>query len=168
MAFAIATVAVAAFSPMSAQALSDEADHLDSAGVALLDDAIDALSEGDDERYEFLLDQAFDGSVWLPLPTVIALGDREVGDIVAWSQILDGDSEEILDTAFDVIEHERDAAAERPRIAIEAIQLPISERVTASIGVSIGAASEVSDTIGRADGALYEAKRAGRNCVAAA
>ena len=63
---------------------------------------------------------------------------------------------------------EADAAGERIRAAIEAIELPIDDRVTASIGVSIGPASDIEATIERADSALYRAKENGRNQVALA
>jgi len=59
-------------------------------------------------------------------------------------------------------------AGERIRAAIQAIELPIPERITVSIGVSIGPTSEINETIERADTALYDAKQNGRNRVALA
>ena len=59
-------------------------------------------------------------------------------------------------------------AGERIRAAVEAIDLPVDEHITVSIGVSIGPASQISDTLERADGALYAAKEGGRNRVALA
>lgn len=64
------------------------------------------------------------------------------------------------------------ARAEQLRRAIEAARfapLPPSRAVTASLGVARAAADEALwDLVARADGALYEAKRGGRNrtCVA--
>jgi diguanylate cyclase (GGDEF)-like protein len=66
--------------------------------------------------------------------------------------------------------------AERVRAAIAAATIPLIEgageiQVTASIGVASlpGLAADASDLIAAADGALYEAKRTGKNrvCVAA-
>jgi diguanylate cyclase (GGDEF)-like protein len=66
--------------------------------------------------------------------------------------------------------------AERVRAAIAATPIPLVEgageiRVTASVGVATlpGVAANASDLIAAADGALYEAKRTGKNrvCVAA-
>lgn len=68
----------------------------------------------------------------------------------------------------DTTQAEAEAAGERLRAAIERIELPIPDRITASIGVSIGPASAISDTIERADAALYNAKELGRNRVASA
>ncbi len=65
----------------------------------------------------------------------------------------------------DVTPGEAVSAGERARAAISAIQLPIRERITVSIGVSIGAAEHIGDTIKRADAALYDAKAAGRDRV---
>ncbi len=59
-------------------------------------------------------------------------------------------------------------AGERIRAAVETIDLPVEAHITVSIGVSIGPASMISDTLERADGALYAAKEAGRNRVALA
>ncbi len=59
-------------------------------------------------------------------------------------------------------------AGERIRAAVEAIELPVDQHITVSIGVSIGPASMISNTLERADGALYAAKEAGRNRVALA
>jgi diguanylate cyclase (GGDEF)-like protein/PAS domain S-box-containing protein len=60
------------------------------------------------------------------------------------------------------------SAAERLRRAIEALEAAASARVTVSIGVTslVSADSEIETLIDRADQALYEAKRAGRNKVA--
>lgn len=66
----------------------------------------------------------------------------------------------------DTNESEALAAGERIRAAIEQIDLPIDDTVTASIGVSIGSASDITGTIERADEALYVAKESGRNRVA--
>lgn len=63
------------------------------------------------------------------------------------------------------------AVAERIRLAVANIQLSYSGRpvvLTISIGVSglnVGSADSVQDVLLRADAALYEAKRAGRNRV---
>jgi diguanylate cyclase (GGDEF)-like protein len=62
------------------------------------------------------------------------------------------------------------AAAERVRIALEAMRIPFHDRVlgiTASIGVSTAPPGTVSPMawIERADRAMYEAKAAGRNAV---
>jgi two-component system cell cycle response regulator len=66
------------------------------------------------------------------------------------------------------------AAADRFREQISAIDttrwFPARRRITASIGVTVSRPSicTSSDMLMRADGALYAAKRAGRNCVKAA
>ena len=63
------------------------------------------------------------------------------------------------------------AAAERIRAAVEAAgfpQLPADRHVTVTIGVAISKRGEaVQELLGRADGALYEGKAAGRNRVVA-
>jgi len=62
-------------------------------------------------------------------------------------------------------------AAERFREQIMSIDttrwLPVRRRVTASIGVTVSRPGYCtsSDMLMRADGALYAAKRGGRNCV---
>ncbi|MEO8143970.1 MAG: GGDEF domain-containing protein [Betaproteobacteria bacterium] len=62
-------------------------------------------------------------------------------------------------------------AAERVRAAIEAArfpQLPADRRVTVTVGVAASASDEtVEALVGRADGALYEGKAAGRNRIVA-
>ena len=62
-------------------------------------------------------------------------------------------------------------AAERARAAVEAAgfpQLPAERRVTVTIGVAASKPDEsVEDLLGRADGALYAGKAAGRNRVVA-
>ncbi len=65
----------------------------------------------------------------------------------------------------DVTPGEAVSAGERARAAISAIVLPIPERITVSIGVSIGPAEQLGETIKRADAALYDAKSAGRDRV---
>ena len=71
-------------------------------------------------------------------------------------------------------ETERSAAAltaERLRSAVESLEFPFEDgtelRITTSVGISIlAAAGESLDSLmARADGALYEAKREGRNRV---
>ena len=65
----------------------------------------------------------------------------------------------------DVTPGEAVSAGERARAAVSAVALPIPEPVTVSIGVSIGSAEHLGDTIKRADGALHDAKAAGRDRV---
>jgi diguanylate cyclase (GGDEF)-like protein len=55
--------------------------------------------------------------------------------------------------------------AERIRDAVEAIDLPVSAKVTASVGVASGSADDVMNVADHADRALYAAKAQGRNCV---
>jgi diguanylate cyclase (GGDEF)-like protein len=66
---------------------------------------------------------------------------------------------------------EASAAAQRVRVAVEAAAMPhpsgIGGVVTVSIGVAAGT-NGYGGLIARADGALYEAKRSGRNCVVVA
>jgi diguanylate cyclase (GGDEF)-like protein len=79
---------------------------------------------------------------------------------------------------FAVVMPETDAAAgrevaERMRTAISALGEPISadENVTASVGVAMARPTEdevVDQLLERADGALYEAKRTGRDRVCGA
>lgn len=58
--------------------------------------------------------------------------------------------------------------AERLRERIEAHEFPAAGHVTASFGVAALARAEgPSEWLGRADAALYRAKRSGRNCVVA-
>lgn len=57
------------------------------------------------------------------------------------------------------------ATGERLRTAIHAVELPVAASVTVSIGISIGPAVELNDTIERADTALFTAKDDGRNRV---
>jgi diguanylate cyclase (GGDEF)-like protein len=66
---------------------------------------------------------------------------------------------------------EADLAAERIREAVAEQAVPHAERGPVSFTVSIGAArlqpdEDVSSVMRRADAALYEAKRRGRNQVA--
>ncbi len=62
--------------------------------------------------------------------------------------------------------------AERLRASVEELRIdaPPEFRVTASIGVAEfnGEAEKIEETLGRADRALYAAKRAGRNRVVVA
>ena len=58
--------------------------------------------------------------------------------------------------------------AERIRRAIETAELPVNAKVTASVGVAAGAAEEITGMLDRADGALYDAKDAGRNRISIA
>lgn len=65
------------------------------------------------------------------------------------------------------------AAAERFRLAVEAMSIDVSEDLTLKITVSGGVAQHqshetVENTLERADGALYEAKQFGRNQIATA
>ena len=57
--------------------------------------------------------------------------------------------------------------AERIRIGMESLCAddPVADAVTVSIGVACGPGSEIDALIERADQALYEAKRRGRDCV---
>lgn len=63
--------------------------------------------------------------------------------------------------------NEQDALAtgERLRSAVHDIELPVPGTISVSVGVSIGPAVELDDTIERADAALFTAKDSGRNCV---
>ena len=60
------------------------------------------------------------------------------------------------------------AAAERVRLRVGAMRPPLlADRITVSVGVGVVAAGDrvtVSDAMDRADGALYQAKRSGRDC----
>jgi diguanylate cyclase (GGDEF)-like protein len=58
--------------------------------------------------------------------------------------------------------------AERIRRSIETAALPVDGRVTISAGVASGSAEEVMSIVGRADDALFEAKRSGRNNISIA
>lgn len=65
------------------------------------------------------------------------------------------------------------AIAERIRAAVEGLRVPRTHgagvlRVTASIGVTASTAGDKKSLIDDADGALYEAKRRGKNCTVAA
>lgn len=59
------------------------------------------------------------------------------------------------------------AAGERIRSVIEAIDPPVVGQITVSVGVSLGPAAALPETLQRADSALYDAKSSGRNRVAA-
>jgi diguanylate cyclase (GGDEF)-like protein len=58
-------------------------------------------------------------------------------------------------------------AAEKVRTAVEQASFPEVGRITVSIGVSLASPedADVRPLIDRADAALYEAKRGGRNAV---
>ncbi|MDQ1249106.1 MAG: polar amino acid transport system substrate-binding protein, partial [Actinomycetota bacterium] len=61
------------------------------------------------------------------------------------------------------------ALAELLRRAVATVVLPDARAVTASFGVAIHRPGETtSELVGRADNALYDAKRSGRNQVALA
>jgi diguanylate cyclase (GGDEF)-like protein len=65
------------------------------------------------------------------------------------------------------------AIAERIRTAVEGLRVPSTNgsgvlRVTASVGVTASTAGHKDALIADADGALYEAKRRGKNCTVAA
>lgn len=74
--------------------------------------------------------------------------------------------EEFCVLLADTTRDEAAAAAERARRAIEAIDPPIAGRITVSVGVSMGPAADITNTLQRADDALFSAKAAGRNRVA--
>lgn len=74
--------------------------------------------------------------------------------------------EEFCVLLADTTHDEAAAAAERARQAIEAIDPPIAGRITVSVGVSMGPAADITNTLKRADDALYSAKASGRNRVA--
>ena len=64
------------------------------------------------------------------------------------------------------------AIAERIRTAVEGLRVPSTDgsgvlRVTASVGVTASTAGHKDALIADADGALYEAKRRGKNCTVA-
>ena len=63
---------------------------------------------------------------------------------------------------------EANRVAERIRVMIESIDLPVDATLTASVGLATGASSELDALIGDADAALYAAKASGRNCVVSA
>ena len=65
------------------------------------------------------------------------------------------------------------AIAERIRTAVEGLRVPSTNgsgvlRITASVGVTASTAGHKDALIADADGALYEAKRRGKNCAVAA
>lgn len=68
----------------------------------------------------------------------------------------------------DVGEHDAMIVAERIRVATASLELHDSTSVTVSVGVALGTGAEVMTTLERADGALYDAKHNGRDCVALA
>ncbi len=79
--------------------------------------------------------------------------------------------EELLLVLRNTDAHSALAVAERVRAAVERVRLPhpdgVGEIMTVSVGVAAGS-SDPDALLARADGALYAAKRAGRNCVRAA
>ena len=79
--------------------------------VALMEDAADALGDGDDTTYDELVDTAVSGAVWVPTTALDALLDRDVEEIGHWIFVLDADDEILLHGADAVIEWERDALA---------------------------------------------------------
>lgn len=82
----------------------------DAASVDLLDDAILELASGNDARYELLLKSAVTGAVWLPVPAIDAVLDRDANAIETWAQIIDADPFVLLDdAAYAVIEGEQEA-----------------------------------------------------------
>lgn len=111
--FGLAAVAASALFPSTSFALPDTAAVPVPASVELMEEALAAISDGDASAYETLVDQAFDGSVWLPSAAIIALDDRDVEDIVFWTSVIDSSGDELLgDWASTAIENERDALAE--------------------------------------------------------
>ncbi len=79
--------------------------------------------------------------------------------------------EELLLVLPDATGRQALAAAERVRVAVEAAELPHQSGIGGVLTVSIGVAAGPGDSaalLARADAALYEAKRAGRNQVVAA
>jgi diguanylate cyclase (GGDEF)-like protein len=58
-------------------------------------------------------------------------------------------------------------AAEKIRVAVEKATFPEVGKLTLSVGVSLASPedADVQPLIARADAALYEAKRGGRNAV---
>jgi diguanylate cyclase (GGDEF)-like protein len=77
--------------------------------------------------------------------------------------------EEFVVVLPDTGQHEACLAAERIRAQVSSIDLSRwldARQITVSIGVTTSTAADtVSTMLGRADAALYMAKRAGRNCV---
>lgn len=83
---------------------------IDDDGVELLDDAVDALNEGDDVAYERLVDRVDFGEVWVPTPAILSLRDRDALAVLEWSSVLDSENFELLDEwAYGAIERERAA-----------------------------------------------------------
>jgi len=103
-----------------------------------------------------------------------AAGDRvlqHVGAVLA-KQIRPKDvayrygGEEFCVLLPDATEADAYGVAERIRHATAALRIPGMEPVTVSVGVAIGTGAAVHQTLERADAAMYDAKRDGRDRVA--
>ena len=84
-------------------------DAVDPSVRALMEDAADALGDGDDTTYDELVDTAVSGAVWVPTTALDALLDRDVEEIGHWIFVLDANDEILLHGADAVIEWEHDA-----------------------------------------------------------
>ncbi len=103
----VASVALG-LGPHNAHAASADGTS-DADGVELLDNALDALEDNDLDTYNGLVEQAFNGAVWLPSAAIIALDDEDPDDLALWFTVLDGDDIDLIAFASIAITWERDA-----------------------------------------------------------
>ena len=75
--------------------------------------------------------------------------------------------EEFLALLPNTVEESAVLVAEKVRERVETSRPPVGDQVTVSVGVAVSNSSDTdeSEVVRRADGALYRAKAAGRNCV---
>ncbi len=100
-----------------------------------------------------------------------AISGAVAGSVRPGDRVYRFGGEELLLILDDVTEQDAIAIAQRVRLAVKklAIDHPrgVDGVLTASLGLAVGD-QEFGSLLGRADAALYQAKRAGRNCVWAA
>jgi hypothetical protein len=77
--------------------------------VAILDEAIDAVESGDDERYEAIVERAVDGQPWLPDLVIGGLIDGDIDSVEFWREILAEPDIELYSWASVFLDSEREA-----------------------------------------------------------
>ena len=86
----------------------------DQAAVDLLDDALEAIEDGDDETWLAVTAAAQRGDVWLPDLAIHALEQRDSEYIVDFANALDADNSDLAEVTLFLLEIERDDAVAIP------------------------------------------------------
>lgn len=109
----------------------------DSASIDLLDDAIDAIESGDSDAYDLIVDRALQGEVWLPLAALDDLEDRDIEDLINWSEVLGEAPTDLPLWAVDAVEYERDNLNRIPLAGDSTPELTLDISEADEIGVGL-------------------------------